>query len=323
MPAKLTLFPPQRASRFLVVRDEESLDIGRDSSCALVLEDTRISKRHARLRWTGKGWTLEDLGSKNGTTVNGRCVPAASSATAVEAQPGDRDTRSAGERPGELCHGDWISLGGLMGRFEMLTAAQAAMLQSERLARLHTSAAMKRRLSADLEPVDLLLRLLHSAMEITGGERGFVLVVEADGTLRAEVAAGFSVEDVQDDRFRGSLGAVRQVLRSRGLVVAPDAQAHPSLGRRASIVTQGIGSLACVPLVHEGKLLGVMYVDSRKLVATFSDLALEILEALADHTAVVLASSRLSDRVRKLLKPADAGLVSQLQRRLDELLPAV
>ena len=36
-----------------------------------MVEDRRVSKRHARLQWSGAGWCLEDLGSTNGTAVDG------------------------------------------------------------------------------------------------------------------------------------------------------------------------------------------------------------------------------------------------------------
>ena len=39
MPAKLILYPPQRAPRFLVLGDGETLEIGRDPVCGLVVED--------------------------------------------------------------------------------------------------------------------------------------------------------------------------------------------------------------------------------------------------------------------------------------------
>ncbi len=300
MPGKLTLYPAQRASRFLVIRDGETLEIGRDPQCGLVLEDARVSKHHARLRWTGGAWALDDLGSKNGTIVNG--VPASGA---------------------ELREGDSISFGGLMARFERLTAAQAANLDSERLARIQTSAEMRRRLSPDLAPLSLLLRLLEAAMELTQTERGFVLLVEPDGKLRAEVAAGLSPEAVQDERFRGSVGAVRQALETGGPVVLSDVRADPRLGKRPSVVALGIASLACVPLRHEGKIIGVLYVDSRRLGPTFTQLGLEVLEALADHTGTILAGTRIDPRLGELPAPPAAEVVAQLQQRIEELLPAV
>jgi hypothetical protein len=300
MPGKLTLYPSQRAPRFLVLRDGETLEIGRDARCTLVVEDRRVSKRHARLSWTGQGWVLEDLDSKNGTTINGE--PA---------------------RGNELRNRDWISFGGLIGCFERLSAAQAATLDSERLARMHTSAAMRRRLSRDLEPIDLLLRFLESAMELTQTERGFVLAVGAEKSLRAEVAAGFTAEELGHDGFRGSLGAVRQALEEGGPVIASDAQVDPRLGKRPSVVSLGIGSLACVPLRHEGNVLGLIYVDSRKVGPAFTELDIETLETLADHTAAVLADARSRAGGWRALGPTERELVAKLQRRLQEVLPAV
>lgn len=48
--------------------------IGRAPGSTLCLEDSSISWRHAALRWIGNGWELQDLGSRNGTYVNGTRV---------------------------------------------------------------------------------------------------------------------------------------------------------------------------------------------------------------------------------------------------------
>jgi hypothetical protein len=298
MPAKLTLFPPQRAARFLIIRDGESLVVGRDPGCELVIEDPRVSKRHAQLRWSGGGWTIEDLGSKNSTAVNGQTVDGA-----------------------ELRDGDAISFGGLPGRFERLSAAEAATVEAERLARIETSARIRRRLQTEPEPADLLLRFLEAAMELTRTDRGFVILISPGGKLRAEVASGLSPEAVRDERFRGSVGAVRQAVESRGPIVLSDVRADPRLGKRPSVVSLGIAALACVPIRHEGKILGVIYVDSRKLGPALTELELQTLESMADQMGAILAGS-MSEKLSRPYPGAPDQLVAQLQERIEELLPA-
>lgn len=303
MAAKLTLFPPQRASRFVVLRDGETLVVGRDAGCGLLLDEPRISKQHARLQWQESSWLLEDLGSKNGTSVNG--------------QPA---------RGAPLRHGDWLSFGGLMARFEHLSEADRLGLENQRLARLQTSSDLRRRLSADLEPIDLLLRFLESAIEVSGAERGFVLVAGPDGRLRVEVAAGFRLEHLADERFAGSLGVVGRAVETGAPVILSDAQADPFLAQRPSVIQLGIGAVACVPLRAEERLLGVLYVDSRTPGAGFSGLDVEVLESLAEHTALVIAGLQVDLRIRHLLRPGsgapgDPRLVEELQRRLERLAP--
>jgi len=48
--------------------------VGRGFGCSLHLNGTRVSSQHARLVWTERGWELRDLGSRNGTFVDGRLV---------------------------------------------------------------------------------------------------------------------------------------------------------------------------------------------------------------------------------------------------------
>jgi pSer/pThr/pTyr-binding forkhead associated (FHA) protein len=50
----------------------DQLTIGRDSTNDLVINDAEISRRHARLTFQGGKYVLEDLGSTNGTFVNGQ-----------------------------------------------------------------------------------------------------------------------------------------------------------------------------------------------------------------------------------------------------------
>ncbi len=296
MPAKLTLYPAKRAPRFRIIQDGEALEIGRDLACSLVLEDSRVSRHHARLSWTGAGWTLDDLASKNGTTVNGQPATGA-----------------------ELGDGDWITFGGLMARFENLTAEQAANLSAQVSRRLQTATDLKRRLTAELEPQDLLLRFLVSAMAVTQTERGFVIVAQPDGRLRVVVGAGFTPEGARGDRVRGSMGAVKEVLDTEAPVVVANVPADPRLGKRPSVVARGIWSVACVPLRYEGRVIGVIYMDSRAP-GHFTALDIEVVEALAEHAATVLAESHMGRSIGPARDHPEDEILPELQQRLAESL---
>jgi len=63
--------------------------LGRDASCDLVLEDERVSGRHARVEAHGDGWQVKDLDSANGTFVNGEDVAEKVLAPGDELELGD------------------------------------------------------------------------------------------------------------------------------------------------------------------------------------------------------------------------------------------
>lgn len=78
--------PPQESATvrtptaILVVDDkrmampDDGATLGRSRGCEIVLQDPNVSRRHAELRPRGGSWILSDLGSTNGSRVNGRFV---------------------------------------------------------------------------------------------------------------------------------------------------------------------------------------------------------------------------------------------------------
>jgi len=76
--------------------DGDLVTIGRQASCTIVIADNNISRVHARFRAGDDGWTIEDLGSTNGTKVNGVLIT----------------------EPTLLSHGQLIALGTLQLHFE-------------------------------------------------------------------------------------------------------------------------------------------------------------------------------------------------------------
>ena len=69
MPSLVFLAGPI-AGRHYKLEDGEYV-IGRRSDCQIFVPDMRVSRQHARLYKEGEGWALEDLGSNNGTFING------------------------------------------------------------------------------------------------------------------------------------------------------------------------------------------------------------------------------------------------------------
>jgi len=137
--------------------------IGRSRSCELRLSDARISSRHCRIEDRGDGFALVDLGSTNGTSVNGELVT------------GDRVLRSH----------DKIEVGDTVIRFELHDAADA--LYDEEMQRLiHvddlTGLYQRRRFDRELG------ELLRHAR--TSGSPVGLLVLDLDGLKRVNDTHG-------------------------------------------------------------------------------------------------------------------------------------
>ena len=57
-----------------IVLGEETITIGRLPSCDIPVPDPNVSRKHAEIRPSGDGYVVIDLGSTNGTRVNGATV---------------------------------------------------------------------------------------------------------------------------------------------------------------------------------------------------------------------------------------------------------
>jgi hypothetical protein len=305
MPARLTVHLADRPARVLVLREEEEYVLGRDATSTLVVDDDRVSRRHARLRRGREGWELSDLASKNGTLVNGQ--PVAGRAL--------------------LAHRSWLSLGGVLASFEPLTEEQSREESSAQSERRRSTIAARRRLAA-ADSLDAILQgLLESVVQLSRAERGFVLLARGDGDLAVAAASGLAAFDLGAAEFSGSIGAVERALSTGRAVAVADALADPALGGRESVARGGIRALVCMPFspppppppppalapvereaAFDRRRLGVLYADSSAPGSAFTELDVEILEALASQAALAIAAARLDEEVERLL--ADVKAVS-------------
>ncbi|MGB0386742.1 MAG: FHA domain-containing protein [Ardenticatenaceae bacterium] len=85
----MVLTAPNGALNSRWVLSQRSYTLGRQSSCDICLPSRLVSRKHARLFHTNGGFFVEDLGSKNGTYINGQPI--------TQAKP--------------LCDGDVLQIG--------------------------------------------------------------------------------------------------------------------------------------------------------------------------------------------------------------------
>jgi pSer/pThr/pTyr-binding forkhead associated (FHA) protein len=296
MPARLTLYLPDRPARVLPLRDAGELTLGRDAASDVQVDDDRVSRRHARLRGGARGWELADLGSKNGTLVDGSPAGAG---------------RPLGPR-------SWISLGGVLASFELLSDQESRRESEVHLERWRSTLALRRRIAVAGSLDGLVRGLLDSVVQVSGAERAFILLARGDGELEVAAANGLGAGDLRAADFSGSIGAVERVLATGRAVATSDALADTSLGGRASVARGGIRALVCIPVAALERRLGAIYADSRKPGSAFTELDVEILEALASQAALAIAAARLDEEVRGLLAdlPAKLDLPAAARERL-------
>jgi len=287
MPARLTAHFRQRPSKVLFLREGRDHLIGRDRDSDLLLDDDRVSRRHALLAGDESGWRITDLGSKNGTAVDGRPVT---------------DPAPTGDR-------SWLSLGGLLVEFRRVGSEALERDREERLRRLTTSLAAGAELVPSLGLEPLLERLLTSALEICRAERGFVLLETGGGELEIAAAARIEGDDLRASEFSGSSTAIQEVLASGRSIASSDAWQEPQLAERPSVLAAGIRALVCLPLVAMERVIGALYVDSRSPSTVFDELDVELLEALASHAALAIAVDGIQSELR--------GLAGALPARTD------
>ncbi|HEX6203497.1 MAG TPA: FHA domain-containing protein, partial [Thermoanaerobaculia bacterium] len=174
MPARLVVHPAEGPVVELSLAEDREHVVGRDAGCSVPIDDDRVSRRHARLTPLGGGrWQLADLGSKNGSTVDGRPVARA-----------------------ELAAAAWLGFGGLLARFDPAGAPSPEAAIAEELRRRRDAARLERRLdpAAGLEP--LLDRLLTSVLTVAGAERCFVVLARRDGGFEVAATAGPGLDEI-------------------------------------------------------------------------------------------------------------------------------
>lgn len=268
MPVRLIVYPPDAAALTRWVEPGQRLRIGRGADCDLVLAHPSVSRAHAELVDDAGQWRINDLGSKNGTFIDGIV-------TLGQALP-----RSA-----------WLRLGDVHCEFEIFDDAQARGMRERQQERRALSMAATRRIAARHDADSLLDDVLRGVVELAGCSRGFMLLA-SDGDFAVCASLLLSAGAMDPSAFHGSVGAVQRVLDSGQPVVVNHVDLEPWLARRRSVAGSGLNSVVCLPLLDHGRTVGAIYADRREPGEPITDFDLEVLVAFAESATLWLLARR-------------------------------
>ena len=280
------------------------LTLGRTSDNDLAYPDEAIlSRRHMAIDFDGANWWIEDLGSKNGTNVNGealtgrRAFGLGDRATVGRmalclVDPNLSDT-AANVVFEEDLNQTVLSPSRITTSLERVVGRGAGGLEAAlRSTALVGTPRVQALLDAGRElaghrPLKELFRvILDLATQSVGARRG-VLMLEENGVLtaRAATGAGFRISSAVRDR----------VLHHKDSLLIADTRLHAELRESHTIVQQGVRSFIAVPLQTQDKVIGLIYLDSHNLLREFTEEDLTLLTVMANIAAIRIENERLAE----------------------------
>lgn len=328
MPSLVFLAGPIAGRRYKLA-DGEYI-IGRRSDCQIFVPDMRVSRQHARLWKANEAWEIEDLGSNNGTFVNGVKVLAAtqlrhddeiliannrirveSRDTSTDSRPPEnnvtivdvggasslirsREDSGSGKMPivssGMMSLADQRAVRLLERKLEALTQILHATAASD------TSEALIQKL------VDALLDLFPQAEDV-----GVLVEDERTGELKIQCQRHRKQAFGGDLRVPGTI--IQHVISDRRGVL---------LGDTSDENDEGVGTRMGAPLIYHGVHYGVVYVESKY--SAFRQEDVDLLQTVATQAGLAMHATRVAAQLltREKLE-RDLRVARQIQR---SLLPA-
>lgn len=296
--------------------------VGRDAKAGLALEDARISRRHALLTRSGSRVVVSDLGSRNGTFLNGRRVDS----VAQRLTPGDvlkvgdftlvfdpqgaivfaQNPAVAGMRavlqkaPGDVIHSGMVPSAGAARE----VSAEGLRFELEKKTRvLGLFYELSRTLGSVFTLTDVYDKAIAMLLQVTPALRVMIYQKGERGEMR-HVASGSRHDGPADaavQPLRVSKTVFDNVAKQRVSVLLENTDlGDPSVPE--SLKLHQTHSVMAAPIVGRTGLLGVMYTDQQDLRQTFSSDDLDLLNAVAVQTGIALDTVRAHDALQREAK---------------------
>ena len=288
----------------------------------LAIGDPHVSRQHARIERTFRGYELYDTQSSNGTRVN--------------------TLRLSGYHL--LSEGDVIGLGGTILTFRSLRVQGVAFVSSSSVAatsararpeesaefpaassfgavedlkrhyeQLRVAHQLNREIVEDFDPASVQRRIIETAVRMFNADRGAILLHNPrNGEYEPSVVSHRDASRTGDP-VKISRTILREVVEDQTAMVSTDASMDERLSGAHSLMLQGIRSTMTAPMILDGEIRGVIHLDSSRSMSAFSEGDLSIFLEFAGHAT----------RALRLVELAEArSQQSAAQQRLERLLPA-
>jgi len=291
------------------VLPEGEFSIGRDAANQLWVEDNSLSRRHCVVKREGAKCSVRDVGSRNGTCVNGVPVEEQQLEHRDQLSLGSSllvflEAESATSRTNQVSFEDTTEFAGLAIRLRH--ERKAPRRPEEIFAELPGTPEPTRYLQSLLKIAtgiggirdreSLQWQLLGFLFDVVPAERGAVLYFDKTGEVESTAAW---------DRVRGpehavsvSEALVRRVYAEKVGLVAGDVLGQPE-------VKEGEGepsrrrSVLCVPMMISGEALGAIYLETGVPEDLFNQAHLQVMTAVGSITALALENLRHWERLKE------------------------
>ena len=335
--------------------------IGRSARNDLCVEDPFASRLHAEIRRRGDAFWISDLGSANGTLINGARLT-------TQVQLNDHDIIRIGET--EIEYSERADTAPARGRTSILfsdssfaPAPEATIVAGSRnsahdLLKLTDSQTQvnkafvenrtlipdQKLVSPDelniisrvsltlLSPLsldDTLQQVLECVFEVLPADRGYVMLLEtpegkpdAPPDLVCKALKSRRQAVTSQQEIQISHSITEQVLKQCTSVLTSDAQQDPRFQERNSIVLGGVRSVMAVPLAVENRVSGMVYIDSPYQTNRFTERDLQLLTLMAGVAAIRIENVRLLEVQQEQKRLAnELAVASEIQLRLHPASP--
>ena len=309
--------------------EKERVSIGRSRESDIFLPDQWLSRQHAEIRQRHDGHYLKDLGSKNGTLLNGARIES-------ETHLKDGDVITLGEHllTFSLIDGDetddaFDPVGTrIFPAREISDVATKPTIDPNELQRQNRVLGILTQATSELinhRPLPELFELiLDQLFKTVPAERAAILLLE--GTPRQPVIkASRSREGATITKVSRSIA--KKVIEERVALILSNVLEHASFRSQESVISTGIRSAVCVPLLFtagssQDEVIGLVYLDTLRVSHTFEKDDLQILSALANVAAAKIENVRLlEESLEKRRMEEDMRRAAEIQQRLLPSLP--